>query len=39
MLKGFKQFILRGNVVDMAVGVVVVVQRLPRWLGHLPRIC
>jgi len=23
MLKGFKQFILRGNVVDMAVGVVV----------------
>jgi len=23
MLKGFKQFILRGNVIDMAVGVVV----------------
>src|SRR5437016_14646103 len=23
MLKGFKQFILRGNVVDMAVGVVI----------------
>lgn len=23
MLKGFKQFILRGNVVDMAVGIVV----------------
>lgn len=23
MFKGFKQFILRGNVVDMAVGVVV----------------
>jgi large conductance mechanosensitive channel len=23
MLSGFKQFILRGNVVDMAVGVVV----------------
>jgi large conductance mechanosensitive channel len=23
MLKGFKQFVLRGNVVDMAIGVVV----------------
>jgi len=23
MLKGFKQFILRGNVIDMAVGVVI----------------
>ena len=23
MLKGFKQFILRGNVVDLAVGVVI----------------
>ena len=23
MLSGFKQFILRGNVVDMAVGVVI----------------
>ena len=23
MLKGFKQFLLRGNVVDMAVGIVI----------------
>ena len=32
MLDGFKKFILRGNVVDMAVGVVI--GAAFRWRGH-----
>ena len=34
MLKGFKQFLLRGNVVDLAVGVVIGAafgRWSPRW--------
>ena len=42
MLSGFKQFILRGNVVDMAVGVVIgaafgaVVTALTKDSAHAP---
>ena len=42
MLNGFKKFILRGNVVDMAVGVVIgaafggVVTALTKDLAHAP---
>jgi large-conductance mechanosensitive channel len=31
MLKGFKQFLLRGNVVDLAVAVVIGGRLAPSW--------
>jgi len=38
MLDGFKKFILRGNVVDMAVGVVVGAA-FATMVTALPKIC
>ena len=41
MLSGFKQFILRGNVVDMAVGAWLLGRHSPPWSegAFLPKIC
>jgi len=36
MLRGFKDFIMRGNVVDLAVGIVIAPPS-PAWLPPLPR--
>ena len=38
MLSGFKQFILRGNVVDLAVGVVIGAA-FGTWSPPLSRTC